>query len=164
MNSNNPAVYVGTYHKYNCGSIFGKWLDLTNYSDKYDFLEDCKELHSDEDDPEFMYQDFENFPDELYSESSISEVFEYLDALEQSRMDQEAFDAGVAIGFGLNEIKDKYIGEFDSCADFAEEYAIEFGLVSENDWSFYHINWQKVWDSEFKHSCIEENGHFFYND
>ncbi|MGS6325833.1 antirestriction protein ArdA, partial [Enterobacter hormaechei] len=20
-----PAVYVGTYHKYNCGSLAGKW-------------------------------------------------------------------------------------------------------------------------------------------
>lgn len=26
-----PAVYVGTYHKYNCGSIFGKWFDLTEF-------------------------------------------------------------------------------------------------------------------------------------
>ncbi|EPN6425263.1 antirestriction protein ArdA, partial [Klebsiella pneumoniae] len=27
MNSSitTPAIYVGTYHQYNCGSIFGKW-------------------------------------------------------------------------------------------------------------------------------------------
>ncbi len=24
-----PAVYVGTWHKYNCGSIAGRWFDLT---------------------------------------------------------------------------------------------------------------------------------------
>lgn len=28
MTFSGPAVYVGTYHKYNCGSIFGKWFDL----------------------------------------------------------------------------------------------------------------------------------------
>ena len=26
-------VYVGTYNKYNSGALFGKWLDLSDYSD-----------------------------------------------------------------------------------------------------------------------------------
>lgn len=32
-----PAVYVGTYHKYNCGSIFGKWFELTEFNGREDF-------------------------------------------------------------------------------------------------------------------------------
>lgn len=32
-------VYVGTYARYNNGSLFGKWLDLSDYSDKDEFLE-----------------------------------------------------------------------------------------------------------------------------
>ena len=32
-------VYVGTYGKYNNGSLFGAWLDLSDYSDKEDFYE-----------------------------------------------------------------------------------------------------------------------------
>lgn len=32
-------VYVGTYNKYNSGSLFGKWLDLSDYSDKDEFME-----------------------------------------------------------------------------------------------------------------------------
>ena len=47
-------VYVGTYAKYNNGSLFGKWLDLSDYSDKDEFLEACRELHEDEQDPEFI--------------------------------------------------------------------------------------------------------------
>ena len=31
-------VYVGTYNKYNNGSLFGKWLDLSDYSDKDEFF------------------------------------------------------------------------------------------------------------------------------
>ncbi|EEW2291925.1 hypothetical protein D9F31_13920 [Escherichia coli] len=31
-----PAVYVGTWHKYNCGSIAGRWFDLTAYSALFD--------------------------------------------------------------------------------------------------------------------------------
>jgi len=48
-------VYVGTYHKYNNGSIDGDWLDLSEYSNKQDFLEACAELHQDENDPELMF-------------------------------------------------------------------------------------------------------------
>ena len=40
-------VYVGTYNKYNNGSLFGKWLDLSDYSDMDEFLEACRELHKD---------------------------------------------------------------------------------------------------------------------
>ena len=28
------SVYVGTYGKYNNGSLFGAWLDLSDYADK----------------------------------------------------------------------------------------------------------------------------------
>lgn len=31
MTFNGPAVYVGTYHKYNCGSIRGKLIDLSDF-------------------------------------------------------------------------------------------------------------------------------------
>ena len=34
-------VYVGTYAKYNNGSLFGAWLDLSDYSDKEEFYEAC---------------------------------------------------------------------------------------------------------------------------
>jgi len=53
-------VYVGTYGKYNNGSLFGAWLDLSDYSDKEDFYEACRELHKDEEDAEYMFQDWEN--------------------------------------------------------------------------------------------------------
>ena len=61
-------VYVGTYARYNNGSLFGKWLDLSDYSDKDEFLEACRKLHKDEQDPEYMFQDYENIPEALISE------------------------------------------------------------------------------------------------
>ena len=86
-------IYVGTYAKYNNGSIFGKWLDLSDYSDKDAFLEACRELHKDEQDPEYMFQDYENVPESLISESWLSEkFFEVRDAIEKlSETQQEAF-------------------------------------------------------------------------
>lgn len=49
-----PAVYVGTYHQYNGGSIFGEWFDLTDFDDEdefYDAFDDayCGEAESEED-------------------------------------------------------------------------------------------------------------------
>lgn len=52
-----------TYARYNNGSLFGKWLDLSDYSDKDEFLEACRKLHKDEQDPEYMFQDYENIPE-----------------------------------------------------------------------------------------------------
>ena len=68
-------VYVGTYGKYNNGSLFGAWLNLSDYSDKEDLYEACRELHKDEEDAEYMFQDWENVPENLIGESWISENF-----------------------------------------------------------------------------------------
>ena len=86
-------VYVGTYGKYNNGSLFGAWLDLSDYADKEEFYEACRELHKDEEDAEFMFQDYENIPENLISESWISENFFTLrDAVEDlGDTEQEAF-------------------------------------------------------------------------
>ena len=78
MNATSPAVYVGTYHKYNCGSIYGKWLDLTDFDGEDEFLKACRELHAGEDDPEFMFQDREGIPSQFASESSVN--WEYIAA------------------------------------------------------------------------------------
>lgn len=58
-------VYVGTYKKYNEGSVKGGWLDLSDYATYGEFLTACHKLHKDEHDPEFMIQDSECFPDGL---------------------------------------------------------------------------------------------------
>lgn len=62
-------IYVGTYAKYNSGSINGAWLDLGDYSSAEEFLTSCADLHADEENPEFMFQDYEGFPARFYGES-----------------------------------------------------------------------------------------------
>lgn len=56
-------VYVGTYAKYNNGNIGGAWISLNNCDSYSDFLKKCASIHKDEQDPEFMIQDYENMPD-----------------------------------------------------------------------------------------------------
>jgi antirestriction protein len=51
-------IYVGTYGKYNGGSIKGAWLDLTKYADKKAFVKACKKLHKGEHDSEKAYAEY----------------------------------------------------------------------------------------------------------
>lgn len=50
-------IYVGTYHKYNCGSIRGKWLELPLTDEE--LKSELNWIADTETDPEFMIQDFE---------------------------------------------------------------------------------------------------------
>ena len=51
--------------RYNNGSLYGALLDLSDYSDKEEFYEACRELHEDEEDAEYMFQDWENVSEGL---------------------------------------------------------------------------------------------------
>ena len=122
-------VYVGTYAKYNNGSLSGAWLDLSDYSDKEEFYEACRELHKDEEDAEYMFQDWENVPEGLIGESWISENFFALrDAVEDlSDTEQEAFfvwcnykshDLGEEDADDLvRDFRDEYLGQYDDEED-----------------------------------------------
>lgn len=62
MNANNilngVSAYVGTYAKYNSEDLSGQWIDVSEYDNMEAFLEACKKLHADEEDPEIMFQDW----------------------------------------------------------------------------------------------------------
>lgn len=67
-------VYVGTYAKYNSGSLAGAWINLDDCADYSEFLAKCAATHKDERDPEFMIQDAEAFPDGLSCMEWLSEA------------------------------------------------------------------------------------------
>ena len=124
--SGNPAVYVGTYHKYNCGSLYGMWVDLTSFLDYDDFMEFCYQLHIDEKDPEFMYQDYENFSSEWYSESCFDEVtfdkiLEYGNMDEEDRNMFDAFTDNYGEGYTIEDVRERFKGKWDSEEVFAEQ-------------------------------------------
>lgn len=124
-------LYVGTYSKYNSGSLFGQWLDLDDYDTKDDFLEACNELHKDESDPELMFQDCDcenELERKFYSESYIDESYwDYKEALKQSCLNADI----VAEYLSLNSLEpckehieqadENYHGCYSSRAAFAEE-------------------------------------------
>lgn len=169
-----PRIYVGTYAKYNSGSIEGNWLDLTDYSDKESFLEACAELHKDEADPEFMFQDFEGFPRAFYSESSVPEtLFEFLELDEDERkivaLYAEAHGNSLVDDLDLDTAQEAYAGTASSEADFAENTAEELGEVPKGFPSWIVIDWEASWNCNLRHDYTsihdsDSGNYYFFRD
>ena len=127
--SESPALYCGTYGKYNSGDLRGMWVNLSTFESYDDFLNFCKAIHADEDDPEIMYQDSKNIHYALYRESMGEKVFEnikeYCELCDEYCVSAvndflEWFTPGY-----LYRMPDIYVGVYDSEEDFARELVNE---------------------------------------
>jgi antirestriction protein len=141
-----PRIYVGTYAKYNDGNIAGAWLDLADYSDREEFDQACRELHKDEHDPEFMFQDWEGIPYDMVSECHINdEVFNLAQMSEDDRELLDVYRTHVNQDGDLSEAKEAYYGTFNSKADAAWEFHDQTGgLASVPDFYRAHIDWDGI--------------------
>lgn len=173
-----PKIYVGTFRKYNEGSINGAWLDLTDYSSKEEFYEACAELHKDEEDPEFMFQDWENIPDSLIGESWLSEnYFEYAEVMNGlDENDQEAFNIWLD-NFSYDIAKDDvndllerfrydyqgYYSGFNPQQDFADQLADEFIPSDAPEFLKTYFDYEKFARDLFMGDYWETDGHIFRN-
>ncbi|MCF2487515.1 antirestriction protein ArdA [Dyadobacter sp. CY347] len=146
---NAPRIYVGTYKMYNCGSLFGKWFDLTDYAGVKEFYQDCYEYHRNEFDTELMFQDWENTPDFLVSECCLDEnAFPFFQTI--SEMDGETAEAfkvyseqincwpgnGKSLDEQIDAFQDSYRGYFggsmkDAKVEYAYQYIEETGLFAD---------------------------------
>lgn len=156
-------IYVGTYAKYNDGSLAGEWLTLSDYADKDEFLEACAKLHEDEDDPEFMFQAFEGETFGMASECHVdADLFEVLRDLDT---EQAEIYAAYRKNFDGSwwECQDRYQGSYKSHKDFAQEYADSAGYTDrEVSWPHYYIDWEAA-AADLMQGYVEENGHYFSN-
>lgn len=172
INISEASVYVGTYHKYNEGSIFGKWLNLSDYADKEEFYTACKELHNDEEDPEFMFQDYENIPEGLISEYGMSNnIFEVIEAFGNMDEDQkEPFLIWCNNGHRklseeditdlINAFEADYIGEYKDEEDFAYEQVEEMDLP---DFAKRYFDYEAYARDLFLGDYWSDGGYVFYN-
>ena len=143
-----PSVYVGTYEKYNNGSLFGEWVDLTRFDTYADFMRYIRKLHKDERDPEFMMQDFEGYPESLYYESGMSEktfnaIKEYWDAFggdDVKRQAYEVYASWMGSDASVEDFEDRYYGTWDSESDYIDEM-IENGAIDPARWAEEEGTW-----------------------
>lgn len=123
-----PSVYVGTYGKYNDGSLCGLWIDLSSFNAYDEFIDFCLAIHADEEDPELMAQDYEGFPRQWYNEGFMSEedfdhIQEYTELCD--KYDVDAVDDYMEFADELDNFEEAYCGEWDSEEDFARHIVEE---------------------------------------
>ena len=161
-----PSVYVGTYGKYNDGSLRGLWIDLSSFNDYDEFINFCKAIHADEEDPELMAQDYEGFPREWYTEGFMSEddfdnILEYSDMCDKHGVD--AVDDYIEFNDSLDNFEEAYCGEWDSEEDFArhiieECYNLEKMMGSLANYFDYEAYADALFDWDYN---MGTNGHVF---
>ena len=122
--NSNPAVYCGTYAKYNNGSLYGMWIDLSTFENYHDFMEFCNRLHANEAEPELMFQDYEHYPEQWYcegcmGESTFDKIKAYAELSEEKREAYEAYLSNWDEGT-LEDFEERYEGKYESPEDFAE--------------------------------------------
>lgn len=150
-------LYVGTYHKYNCGSIDGAWLNLDDYASKEEFLTACQKLHSDERNPEFMFQDFEvenSLEEQFYCESYIDDDYWtiYKDATANCGIDLDAIGDYLALHNyeivpGIKAAEESYCGTYEDAIEFAQSEVSEcYPEIEKNLPNFIYnaIDWEHV--------------------
>ena len=180
--SDHPRIYVSTYAKYNDGSLEGEWVDLTDFDTYEDFVDYCSELHKDENDPEFMVQDFENFPKKWYHESGLPTEDEFNKINEyylMSDIEKSAYEAFIDCtdNEDIDDFHEAYQGQFESASDFAYDLVDSLGWdgIGSNaidmyfdydafgrDLMFdYHIGDE---DNEDAYGNPEDTDHYYDND
>ena len=137
-----PKVYVSTYAKYNDGSLEGEWVDLTDFDTYEDFVDYCKDLHKDENDPEFMVQDHEGYPSSWYHESGLPTEDEFNKIKEFSELyedEKKAYAAFCELGLSndsVDNFRDQYFGEYTNDYDLGVEFVERCGMP-ENAESYF---------------------------
>lgn len=132
ITDNTPSVYVGTYAKYNAGSIAGKWVDLDFCNTPELFDAACRAIHSDEADPEFMFQDFQNFPREFYGESCLDDrLWDWLELSDDDRELLAVYTKHVDQDGDIDAARDAFMGTADTKRDWAEQWLDDSGQLAE---------------------------------
>lgn len=148
-------VYVITSAKYDEGNLEGTWLNLDDYSDEEEFLKACKNLYTDEKDPEFMYLYFEfdrdlcSIMDPLVSGTSISPVvWDLLQVEPEELVYVEAtwseYTSKISVEEALELGVEACCGEYSDLEDFAYSFYIELTEARDLDYLSKYIDWSRV--------------------
>ena len=149
IEQNELRVYVGTFGKYNRGSLAGKWLNIKDYKNVDEFDKACRQLHSNEYDPEFMFQDWEYIPNKFIGGGWIDpKLFELIHHPDTEHIDiNTLFDFLDDVDFTnletyeiIGKFEECYRGYWDSFREFAYE---EFGKCPHGCHCENYIDWDK---------------------
>lgn len=158
-----PQVYVGTYAKYNNGSIAGAWVELEGLT-KETFQDAIKALHADESDPEFMFQDYEGFPEHFYGESHLAdELWDWLELTDDDRNVLAAYQSCINPKGTMEEAEEAFWGYHETPTDLAHEWVESTGMfdnIPDNITSYFDY---ERFGRDLAMDFSESEGYYFHN-
>ncbi|MGF6599815.1 antirestriction protein [Paraburkholderia sp. GAS448] len=110
---------------------------------------------------EWAIHDHEGFGGLLGEYDSFERVAQLDAALEEHGEAFLAFLSAFGSDADIDRFGDAYRGEYDSERAFAEEWAIEGGLIDAGHPMFSYIDWDHYWSGDLQHSFVFEDGHMF---
>lgn len=138
---NDPKLFVTTYFEYNNGGSKGDWINLC-FEDKDTFLDKCKALFPNENDPEFMFTTYENIPTVLYNESFVSEaLFDWVAWYDDNYIDNDKVQAftdwldmnpseAPEMSEAIEKFESEYRGQFKDLNSFVIDYVNDNEILS----------------------------------
>ena len=124
-------LFCGTYDKEFSGITTGEWMTISSYENLQDFLEACKEIHKDEENPKFRFSQAQGIFSELIENDFIYEdIFYYYKEFEPAELiplsyfiskDSWAYSADnydVSREYFLKS----YMGKYDNFTTFIFDY------------------------------------------
>ena len=165
-NTDTARAWVGCLGCYNSGTLNGKWLNGESCADLEsaglaDNSGKCNRCAADE----FWVFDHENFLGLISGECSPQEAQEKAKQLaDLDDNDREKFAAWLACGNDpdIETMEEKYIGEFSTDEEMAEEYVENSGMLND-----MHENLRRYFDftsyaRDMMHDINEHNGYYFW--
>lgn len=152
----------------------GVWVDLLPVRSWDDVAEKLQAAFPNAVIDEILCSDIEGYLVKPFYESScdgfsMDAWAEFAEEVESSHLDLEVIEAYADncsswADVSISNIEDTYIGEYDSDADFAENYADDTGLLSGvPDTVRWYFDFEAYWKCELRHYFYESNGHYFRN-
>lgn len=151
----------------------GLWIDLENIGAWEDIQEILSQAYPDWDGDEVLCADIEGLPEIFYSSScdgfSLDAWVEFWEEVKASHLDIEVIQAYADNASSwedvtISNIEDSYYGQYDSDADFAENYAEDSCLLEGvPDTVKYYFDFEAYWKCELRHYFYESNGYYFRN-
>lgn len=163
-------VHYWELSNYNNGELIGKWFDIDNVS-KEEHEEEVKEWLEELTAStgslceEWILGDTEEVPECFVGTYGLdSELFDAIEYANDNHITLDVVCAGLAIGIELEEIQDRYRGEFSSDEEFAEEYLADCGMldeVPEGLRSYFDV---KAYARDMMiNDASSQGGHYFWN-
>ncbi len=172
-----PRIYIACLASYNNGVLHGKWIDAT--SDEDEMAEEVAGLLRRSPYPNVMVEDPETGEEVPSAEefaihdheglgnigeyTPLSEIAALVEVLEENPDLPPHIVLAYHHEYNANP-QDNYRGQYDSWADFAEQFEEETGGLEEIPDRFrYHIDWESVGrEFETGGGLVEYSGHFFH--